>query len=87
MKAREFWLTELKDYDQWSAHDSEQYDDDIHVIEKWEYDALVHAYRQTTIERDKALDLLDAIASGNKVHLETLKQTIAELKGNDAASN
>jgi len=32
-KPREFWLQELKDYDQWSAHDHEQYDDDVHVIE------------------------------------------------------
>ena len=30
---REFWLTENKEYEYWSAHDTEQYDDDIHVIE------------------------------------------------------
>jgi hypothetical protein len=33
MSYKKFWLTELKDYDQWSAHDHEQYDDDIEVID------------------------------------------------------
>ena len=38
---REFWLTEHKEHDFWYAHDSEQYDDDVHVIEKSAFDSLL----------------------------------------------
>ena len=69
-KPREFWLTEHKEYDQWSAHDAEQYDTDIHVIEHQAYQEMADRVKELELKLDMAIAALERA----KIQLDSYRQ-------------
>lgn len=73
---REFWLIEYKEYGQWSAHDSEHYDTDIHVIEYSAYDL-----KQKQLER--AIEALGKIAKREYSMAEQALKDIEDMNNHE----